>query len=208
MEEIVPHIFHWTTFHEDIQQDVHSFCVTGKVPVLVDPMLPADGLAWFRRHAQPKHIYLTNRLHYRGSDHFVEAFGARVWCHVAGLHEFGPNQAVRGFEHGAELPGGVRALKVDALCPEETGLLIPLGAGALALGDAAIRENDQLEFVSDFLMGDDPKAVKRGLKSAFSALLEHQWEHLLLAHGRPFVSGGKEALRKLIGRKRSVAHRR
>lgn len=208
MEQIVRHIFHWTAFHEDIGQDVHSYCVTGLGPaILIDPMVPSNGLDWFRGQAKPEHIYLTNRLHYRGSDRFVEAFDATVWCHSAGLHEFEPGQGVRGFEHGDELPGGILALKVDALCPEETALLIPAGAGALAMGDAVIRENGHLEFVPDSLMGDDPKAVKRGLRSAFSALLERRFEHLLLAHGRPFVKGGKEALRQVAGRKAAAHHR-
>jgi hypothetical protein len=208
MEEIVPHIFHWTAFHEDIGQDVHSYCVTGLGPaILIDPMVPLEGLDWFGRHAKPEHIYLTNRLHYRGSDRFVEAFGATVWCHSAGLHEFQPRQRVRGFEHGDELPGGILALKVAALCPEETALLIPVGSGALALGDAVIRENEHLEFVPDSLMGDNPKAVKRGLNLALSALLESRFEHLLLAHGRPFVKGAKKALRQVAGRS-AVAHHR
>jgi hypothetical protein len=202
MEEIVPQLFHWTAFHPDIEQEVHSYCVAGLgLIILIDPMVPAEGLEWFRPAGGPLHIYLTNRLHYRDSDRFVEAFAVTVWCHVAGLHEFGTSQSVRGFEHGDELPGGVRALEVDALCPEETALLIPIGAGALALGDAVIRENAHLEFVPDSLMGDDPAEVKRGLKAAFSALLEQRFEHLLLAHGPPFVKGGKAALRRLVGRR-------
>ncbi len=208
MEEIAPHIIHWTALHPEIEQEVHSYAVTGLGPTLLfDPMVPPDGLDWFRRLAKPEHLYLTNRLHYRGSGRFVEAFGAKIWCHSAGLHEFEPAQGVRGFEHGDELPGGIQALKVNALCPEETALLIPVGAGALAMGDAVIRENHHLEFVPDFLMGDDPKAVKQGLKSAFRKLLKRSFEHLLLAHGSPFVNGGKEALRQFTGRK-GPAHRR
>ncbi len=208
MEEIVPQIFHWTTFNDDIEQDVDSHCVTGLgTIILIDPMVPSDGIDWFRRHAKPQHIYLTNRLHYRGSDRFVEAFGAQVWCHSAGLHECEPRQKVKGFEHGDELPGGIQALKVGALCPEETALLIPVRAGALAMGDAVIRENEHLEFVLDSLMGEDPKSVKRGLRAACSKLLETRFEHLLLAHGRPFVKRGKEALRRMSGRKSPVHHR-
>jgi len=206
MQEIVPHIFHWTAFHPDIEQEVHSYCVTGLGPViLIDPLAPSDGLDWFRRHARPEHIYLTNRLHYRSSDRFVEAFGVTVWCHSAGLHDFEPRQKVRGFEHGDELPGGVLALKVDALCPEETAFFIPVGAGALAMGDAVIRENEHLEFVPDELM-DDPEAVKRDLRSAFKELLKRQFEQLLLAHGQPIVKDGKEALRQFTGGK-AAAHR-
>lgn len=209
MKEIVPQIFHWTTFHPDIEQDVHSYCVTGLGPViLIDPMVPTNGLDWFHKQARPEHIYLTNRLHYRGSGQFGKAFGAKVWCHSAGLHEFTPEQKVRGFEHGDELPGGVLALKVDALCPEETALLIPVGVGALAMGDAVIRENEHPEFVPDDLMGDDPEAVKRELRNVFKELLKRHFEHLLLAHGRPILNGGKEALHRLANRKAAAAHYR
>ena len=157
MQKILPQVFHWTTFHEGIRQDVHSYCYVGpKFSVLIDPMVPADGLDWFRKTAKPEHVFLTNRLHYRGCAEFVKAFGVTVWCHSAGLHEFTPGQKVRAFEHGAELPGGIRALKVGSLCPEETALLLPSETEALALGDAVIRENDVLEFVPDELMGDDP----------------------------------------------------
>jgi hypothetical protein len=40
-------------------------------------MVPSDGLDWFRHHAKPEHIYLTNRLHYRGSSRFVGASAAK-----------------------------------------------------------------------------------------------------------------------------------
>lgn len=208
MEEIVPHIFHWTAFHPDIQQDVHSYCVTGLGPVvLIDPMVPRDGLAWFEQHVRPDEIYLTNRLHYRGCAQFVEAFGVNVWCQRAGLHEFEPSHRVKGFEFGDTLLGGIRALKVDALCPEDTAFLVPVGAGALALGDAVLRENEHLEFVPDALMGDDPGAVKRGLRAALSALLEERFETLLLAHGQPFARGGKAALRRVVSRRAAAHHR-
>lgn len=52
----------------------------------------------------------------------------------------------------------------------------------------------------DSLMGDDPSAVKRGLRQAISELLEQPFGPLLLAHGRPFVTGGKDALRAIAGR--------
>lgn len=205
MQKILPQVYHWTTFHEGIRQDVHSYCYAGpKFSVLIDPMVPSEGLDWFREQAKPEHVFLTNRLHYRGCGEFAKAFGVTVWCHSAGLHEFSPEQKVRGFEHGDELPGGIQALKVGSLCPEETALLLPRETGALALGDAVIRERDVLEFVPDELMGDDPVQVKRGLKSALAALLDQPFDHLLLAHGSPWLGGGKKALQKLVGSKKKA----
>ncbi len=119
MEEILPGIFHWITFHERIQEDVHSYNIAITDPaVLIDPRVPVEGIEWFNKHKRPDHIYLTNRHHYRHSDRFMESFGTRIWCHKDGLHEFTAGQKVEAFHHGEELPGGIRALEVDVLCPE------------------------------------------------------------------------------------------
>ncbi len=198
MREIFPGLYHWITFHEGIRSDVHSYYAEGLEPAcLIDPRVPKEGTGWFGSHARPANVYLTNRHHYRHSDRFEKAFGCEVWCHEDGLHEFKKGEKVRSFEHGAKLPGGVRALAVAVLCPEETALLLPVGEGALALGDAVIRRGKSLGFVPDEYIGDDPAAVKRGLKEVFLGLAERKdFDHLLLAHGEPWIGGGREALRK------------
>jgi len=199
MNEILPGVFHWTTFHEGIQSEVHSCLVTATDPaVLIDPREPVEGMDWFRNHGPPVHAYLTNRHHYRHSDRFAREFGTLVWCHSEGLHEFGPDRKVRSFEHGEVLPGPVTALEVGVLCPEETALLIPAEGGIVALGDAVIGTGKGLGFVPDFLMGDDPGAVKRGLRKALARLLELDFRHLLLAHGEPLVGDGRDALRRFL----------
>jgi hypothetical protein len=42
---------------------------------------------------------------------------------------------------------------------------------------------------------DEPAKTKEGLRDAYRRLLDLDFELLLLAHGDPVVSGGKEALR-------------
>lgn len=72
MQEILPGIFHCITFHEGIEQDVHSYYIGVSDPAfLIDPRILAEGLEWFKTHKSPKHIYLTNRHHYRHSGLFV-----------------------------------------------------------------------------------------------------------------------------------------
>ncbi len=200
MQEILPGIYHWITFHEGIGEHVHSYYVSCVSPaIVIDPRVPEDDLGWFKRHEPPKHIYLTNRLHYRHSDRFMEHFGATVWCHHAGLHHFTEKQGVKPFRHGDKLPGGILALEVDALCPEETALYISKSGGVLAIGDAIIRdENGALGFVPDFLMGDDPEAVKHGLRKVFRKHLRRKFDHLLFAHGEPWIGGARDALRRFL----------
>jgi hypothetical protein len=200
MEAILPGVFHWTSFHEGIGEQVHSYYLPGLQPaVLVDPRLPAEGIAWFRCHPVPRHVYLTNRHHYRHSAHFEQEFALQVWCHQDGLHEFTCGEKLSSFRHGDQLPGGIVARPVGVLCPEETALHIPLHGGMLAIGDAIIHQGDELALVPDVLLGEEPQAVKRGLKGAFAALLQQgDFEHLLFAHGKPLLGDAPAALRRLV----------
>jgi hypothetical protein len=197
VQEILPGVFHWTARHERIGIEVSSYHLA-RERVAIDPMLPAEGLAWFEEHGAPVAILLTNRHHYRASGALVDAFGCTVHCHRAGLHEFAQGEPVEPFDFGDELPGGAVAHEVGAICPEETALHFPAHR-ALALADGLIRDGDgPLGFVPDFLLGDEPAAVKAGLLASFRRLLELEAEHLLLAHGEPVVGGGTEALRAFV----------
>jgi hypothetical protein len=53
---------------------------------------------------------------------------------------------------------------------------------------------EQLALVPDKLIGDDPEAVKEGLRESFRRLLAHDFAALLMAHGDPMATGGKAAL--------------
>ena len=200
MKEILPGVFHWTTFHEGIQAYVHSYYINATDPaVLIDPRVPKQGLEWFAAHGAPQHIYLTNRHHYRHSGRFVARYGVQVWCHKDGLHEFTHGEKVKSFAHGKELPGGILALKVGVLCPEETALYLPLHGGLLCIGDAIVRYRGKLGFVPDAYMGDDPEGVKRGLRKVFLRhVREREFDHLLFAHGAPWIEGAKSGLRKFL----------
>jgi hypothetical protein len=66
----------------------------------------------------------------------------------------------------------------------------------MAFADGLVRSSSDgsLGFVPDFLLGEDPEGVKRGLRQSLGRLLDESFENLLFAHGRPLVGGGKEAL--------------
>jgi hypothetical protein len=197
MREILPGIHHWTAFHPRIRQPVSSYYVE-PAQLLIDPLVPREGLEWFE-HRPPQQVALTNRHHYRQSDRFVEAFGCIVRCSEPGLHEFDGGPDVEGFTFGEELAPGVRAVEVAAICPDDTALQIAIGDGALAFADGLTRPGGgSLAFVPDFLMGDDPGAVKKGLVQSLRGLLELTFDSLLFAHGEPLVGGGKRALREFV----------
>jgi hypothetical protein len=47
-------------------------------------------------------------------------------------------------------------------------------------------------------MGEDAGEVKRGLRKVFLGHLERDFDHLLFAHGKPWIGGAKEGLRKFL----------
>jgi hypothetical protein len=199
VDEIAPGLWHWAAPHPQIKIRVHSYYLP-REGVLIDPIEPEDGLDWFAEHGSPDHVLLTNRHHYRSSGEFAERFGVTVHCVREGLHEFGPDRAVEPFAFGDELPGGIVAHEVGAICPDETALHIP-AYEALALADGAVRweSGAPLAFVPDAYM-DAPERTKEGLREAYSGLAELEFRHLLLAHGEPFVADGREALAAFAGR--------
>lgn len=199
MREILPGLHHWTAVHPGIRIEVSSYWLA-PAGVLLDPLLPEDGIAAFRAQGPaPTDVILTNRHHGRHAGELVEAFGCTVWCNEEGLHEFTRGEPVRGFRAGDALPGGIASHPVGALCPDETALLLPVAEGALAVADGVVRDGDgPLAFVPDPLLGDEPEAVKRGLREAYRALLALPFDHLLLAHGAPWIGGAKQALRRFV----------
>ena len=195
MQEIVPGIFHWTALHPRIKREVSSYYLPQE-RVLIDPMKPAEGLDWFTSQGPPAEILLTNRHHWRQSGAFVDAFGCTVRASRAGMHEFTRGKQVEPFDPGDELPGGIVAYEVGAICPDESALHIPRRS-AVACADGLVRMNGEPGFVPDELMGDDAEDVKRGLREAYARLAELAPENLLLAHGDPVVGAGAETLERI-----------
>jgi hypothetical protein len=193
VEEIASGLWHWSAPHPRIKIRVHSYYLPAE-RVVIDPIEPEDGLDWFADHGPPEHVLLTNRHHYRASGKFVERFGVTVHCVREGAHEFGRDRQVEPFGFGDELPGGIVAHEVGAICPDETALHIP-AHDALAVADGAVRwePGAPLAFVPDDYM-DAPEQTKSGLRDAYRGLAELDFQHLLLAHGEPFVGDGRDAL--------------
>ena len=197
MQKIAPGLWHWTARHEHIGIEVSSYYLE-RERVAIDPMIPPGGFEWFQEHGTPAHALLTNRHHDRHAWRLHEAFGTTVHCVRNGLHELEGRGSVEAFDFGDELPGGIIVHEVDAICPDETALYIPVHhALACADGVTHMRPDGPLGFVPDHLM-DDPEQTKERLRAAYRRLLELDFELLLLAHGQPLVGIGKDALRAFV----------
>jgi glyoxylase-like metal-dependent hydrolase (beta-lactamase superfamily II) len=193
VSEIAPGLWHWTARHPRIGVEVSSYFL-GSERVVLDPMIPSEGLEWFEEHGHPEHVLLTNRHHDRDAWRLRERFGCTIHCIRNGVFELEGRGPVEAFDFGEELPGGATAHEVDAICPDETALFFPHHR-ALACGDGVMHYGGELGFVPEQYM-DDPDTTKRGLRDAYGRLLDLDFDLLLVAHGRPLATGGKDALRK------------
>ena len=192
-------LWHWKALRESIGSKVSCYYLAAE-GVLIDPMIPREYLAWFDAHGRPEHLLLTNRHHDRDAWKLREAYGCTVHCVRGGLHELEGRGPVQPFDFGDELPGGVVAYEVDAICPDECALYLP-AYRALACADGIVRWPDQgpLRFVPDQLM-DDPERTKAGLRDAYRRLLDLDFDRLLLAHGDPIIAGAKDELLAFVER--------
>ncbi len=200
IRELLPGVHHWTAIHPKIRLPVDSFYIESE-GLLLDPVMPREGLEWFERRQTPRQIVLSNRHHLRHSLRYVDAFGCSIRCSEPGLHEFAAGPKVEGFAFDEPLAAGITPYQVDAICPDDTALHIRTAAGgALAFADGVTRpRGGGLTFVPGFMMGDDPASVRAGLRASLRRLLELDFDNLLFAHGEPLIGGGKAALRQFVG---------
>jgi hypothetical protein len=197
MIEIAPGLWHWTARREPIGAEVSSYYLALE-RVILDPMIPPEGLGWFQARGAPEHAILTNRHHDRDAWRLHEAFGCAVHCVRNGLHELEGRGPVQPFDFGDELPGQILVHEVDAICADETALHIPRHrAVAVADGVVGHGRGDELQFVPDWLM-DEPEQTKQRLRDAYRRVLELDFDLLLLAHGDPVVGRARDALAAFI----------
>ena len=189
MDEIAPGIRHWKATHPNLGIEVSAYWLP-ELKLLLDPIAVPDEVEGV------EHILLSCRHHVRDSLEAAERFGATVRAPVTGMHDFGDDGPVQPYDFGEPLAGGaVMAHQVGGLSPDETGLHIP-PVGALSIADGAIRYGEELGFVPEQYM-DDPEKDKADIRRGLGELAERlDFDVLLLAHGEPMASGGREALRR------------
>ena len=193
MQEIIEGVFRWTG-ENDSGSQVSSYWVEAAAAV-IDPTLPPQGLDGFP--GRPERVLLTSGHHLRRAPDFAEHFGipirglAPVAAHVgdaAAIEVYGPEE---------EAAPGITGIHVGVISDDECALHIAHGTGALALADAINHRDGELAFFPDRLLGDDPEAVKDGLRTELARLAtEHAFQALLFAHGEPIASGGPARLQR------------
>jgi hypothetical protein len=199
MREILPGLFHWTTFHEPIRARVSSYWVE-PAAIVIDPKVPEEGIeaAWADR-PPPEQVVLTSGLHHRDAPAFMEAFDIPVRAARDAIERLAGRLEILPFRDGEEIAPGVTGIEIGVLAADESALHITgVGEGALALADAIHHYGGALGFFSDDLLGAHPDRVKEGLKNRLRAQLAREFDALLFAHGDPLPHRGKRALRDFV----------
>jgi hypothetical protein len=202
LQQILAGIWHWTAPYDSIGGTLVSSYWLDEPGVLIDPLAPEPVLEWLAaRPTPPAAVVLANRHHYRSCGEITARFGCQVHVPAAGMHEFTHGEPVVAYEPGDTLPGGLLAVEVGVLSPDDGGLYLD-SARTLWLADTLVRSPSDpdagIGFVPDSLM-DDPAETKRGLLEAFQRLLdEYPFENLLLSHGLPLVGNGRAEMERFV----------
>jgi hypothetical protein len=198
MRELVPGIHHWKTYRDTIGAPVSSYWIEA-VGIVIDPMVPEEGLDAFRQaRIGPQQVVLTTGLHDRHAERFAEEFSIPIRAPKEAAERIGDRFGFGPYTDHRELAPGVRAVHIGVLCDDEYALHITEPEGAIVVADAVHNYGDTLSFFSDDLLGDDAQEVKRGLKQQLWTLLQRDFEHLLFTHGDPILRHGKRALREFV----------
>ena len=196
MDEIVDGVWHWTTMHEGIGMPVSSYYVE-PIATAFDPREPDEGLDWFEGRPLDR-VVLSNRHHYRHADRFAERFGVPVLAVEEGMHEVGEKPGVQSYAFGDSPAPECTVHPIQPGWPDEGAIHIRVGPGLLLIADAAMRYGEELHFVPDQYIGDDVEGEKRRLKEGLAKLLDLDFDVLLVGHGTPIASGGKDALASFV----------
>jgi glyoxylase-like metal-dependent hydrolase (beta-lactamase superfamily II) len=189
MLEIAPGLRRWTTRHEEWEEEVGSLAVeTSDGLVLIDPIDPP------REVARPDHVLVTIYYHGRSTG---ELGAKRVWAPARSSRPLESRgiEVTDAFRAGDELPGGIRAIQTARAA--EVVYWLP-AQRALVVGDVLLGAGAKPRATSDPLRLCPERWLGKGthdeLRRTLRPLLDLPVESVLVSHGVPILSGGKDAL--------------
>ena len=189
MLEITPGLRRWAAFHDHWEEDVGSLAVqTSDGLVLIDPIDPPSEVA------AADHVLITVYWHGRSTG----TVGVkRVWASARSERPLKSRgiEVTDPFRAGNALPGGIRAFQtarsaeVVYWLPDQHAVVV--GDVLLGAGAKPRPTSDPLRLCPQRWLG---KSTHDDLRSTLRPLLDLPVECVLVSHGEPILSGGKEAL--------------
>ena len=155
---------------------------TDEEVVLIDPFLPPDDD--FDPHGKPVRVLLTQPAHYRGTDDFVERYGASVWVPPRAEWRRRPNPRTAD-----RLPRGVEAIELAGE-PQQVLFFIPEHR-TLVSGDVLSGTGGALHVFVD-------EAEREPLLTSLDAVCDLPIERLIIPHGELIAENGAARIRSAV----------
>ena len=195
MNEIVPDIYTWAWFSEPLGYNFNGYLVRhSQGNLCVDPVPPSDETLAAIAGMGVAGILLTNRNHSRAANVVRGRTGAKTLIH--------PDDAAHARSQGAVIDGQLSTgqkigpLTVVAMpgkSPGEVALHWP-EKKLLIVGDAVIgNPSGQCGLLREKVM-DDPQRLRRSVH----ALLDLEFDTLLVGDGESILNGAKRKLKELV----------
>lgn len=200
LTELRPGLFRWTALHPDAEPSPDpgtpadwgpfvasaAYAAPGAL-LLVDPLVPADRPklqaaldALVEAHGQPVQVLTTLKWHRRSRDELAARYGATT-------------SRARD-----TLPKGVETITIEGA--GETMVWLP-APQALVPGDRLLGDDaGGLRLCPDSWLRYLPSGMRQAeLREALRPLLDLPVELVLVAHGEPVLTGGREAIARALG---------
>lgn len=195
MREIVPGIWMWSWLSPP-----HGYNFNGHLieqpdgNVCIDPVEPGpEGLADLARRGVAR-IVLTNRNHSRAANMVRARTHARIAIHPAdAAHARNEGAEIEDAFHAGDWVGPLAVVAVPGKSPGEVALHWP-ARRILIVGDALIgNPPGSCRLLRDAVMDDPPR-----LRTSVKALLDLDFDTLLVGDGEPIIGGAKDRVRELV----------
>ncbi len=208
MKRLADGLLRWTEPHPewgagDFGAEVASFAVrAGEEGLLIDPLLSSDGWAPVDElfaGADRVSILITIPYHARSSDELAARFHARIYGPAGVARRLRDDSAFTAIEPGDELPAGVRSFAIGKPRPRgEQPLYLPCHK-ALVFGDSVVEHDGELRvWCHDNVDEKVSRFYRERFNPTLRPLTELDVERVLVTHGEPVLSGGREALERAL----------
>jgi len=207
MKRLADGLLRWTEPHPewsagDFGAEVASFAVrAGGEGLLIDPLLASDGSALDELFAGADRvsILITIPYHARSSYELAARFNARIYGPAGVARRLSDDSAFTTIEPGDELPAEVRSFAIGKPRPRgEQPLYLP-SHKALVFGDAVVEHGGELRvWCHDQVDEKVSRFYRERFNPTLRPLTELDVERVLVTHGEPVLSGGREALERAL----------
>jgi glyoxylase-like metal-dependent hydrolase (beta-lactamase superfamily II) len=213
-QQLAEGLWRWTARHPewhpgDFGSEVASFALeAGDDTILIDPLLPPEPDAVFEliadRLGARLSILISVPYHVRSSEDIRRRFRKRaettIWGHPACRKRLQEQDGFREIEPGDELPAGVSAHPIGKPRRHEMPLFVP-SHKALVFGDALAEVDGELRVWSDRKVDADvSRFYRERFNPTLEALLELDFDRVLVTHGQPVMTDGRAELERALGR--------